>query len=112
MRPISAKTRATLEKDPRMKRCALAGLSRLYGACSAPGTRPEWHHVWIYAGKQIDEPWAIVAACPVHHAMVKIQRAVRMAFEAISLLLATAEDLAKYPRKPWNQIKRSLGLIK
>lgn len=32
------------------------------------------------------------------------------AFETASLLLATDEDLARYPRKPWAQIKKSLGL--
>ncbi|MDE2022434.1 MAG: hypothetical protein KGI71_06000 [Patescibacteria group bacterium] len=110
MRPIPAPMRAKLEQQPRMKRCALASAQDLYGMCSGRLTHPEWHHVWTYAGQQINEPWAIVGACSRHHEMVKSDRAVRMAFEAASLLLATEEDLAKYPRKNWKQIKKSLGI--
>lgn len=113
MRPISLRVRQVLDTHPRMKRCALAGLSRLHGPCSAPGTRPEWHHVWIYAGRQIDEPWAIVAACPRHHDEVKSQPSIKAAFEEYSLrVLATDEDLAEYPKKDWGQIKRALGITR
>ncbi len=102
--------RVELEALPRMKRCTLAPVQDLYGACSGRLTHPEWHHVWTYAGQQINEPWAIVGACSRHHEMVKADRAVKMAFEAASLLLATEEDLARYPRKDWDQIKKSLGI--
>ena len=90
-----------------MKKCELAPLQGLYEDCAG---RVEWHHVWIYGGHQIQEVWAIVAACKYHHDMVGKQRAVRMAFEGASLREATEVDLAEYPRKPWKQIKRSLGL--
>ncbi len=102
--------RAELEQQSRMKRCTLAPVQDLYGACSGRLANPEWHHVFTYAGQQINEPWAIVGACSRHHEMVKTDRAVKMAFEAASLMLATDEDLARYPRKDWNQIKKSLGL--
>lgn len=93
---------------PRMKKCMLSGMSRLYGRCDTG--KPDWHHVWTYAGRQINEPWAILPACRYHHAFVSIQPAIRDAFEHASLLIATDEELERYPKKPWAQIKRSLGI--
>lgn len=100
MRPIPPKLREELASLPRMKRCACAEL----GGCSG---RIEWHHVWIYAGRQINELWAIVGACNKHHEMVGTEPIVKKAFEVYSLQLATAADLAKYPRKPWGHIIKS-----
>lgn len=91
----------------RMKRCSIWHLVALYGPCSG---RTEWHHVWTYAGKQINEVWAIVGACHRHHEMVKEDPAVRMAFESCSLALAAPEDLLAYPKKHWSQIKATLGI--
>lgn len=112
MRPIPPSLRSLLGRQSRMKRCLIAqnGLEHLYGRCSGRIANPEWHHVWTYGGSQINEPWAIFPACTGHHDMVKTDRAVKSVFEAASLLLATVEDLAKYPRKQWDQIKKSLGL--
>jgi hypothetical protein len=90
-----------------MKQCALSQLQRIYELCEG---RITWHHPWIYAGRQIGETWAIVPACEHHHRMVESEPAVKAAFEAASLLLATEEDLACYPRKPWGRIKKALGL--
>lgn len=104
--------RAELENMPRMKRCALAPVQGIYGLCSGRIRNPEWHHVFQYAGKQISETWAIVAGCTYHHGMVTKDRAIKMAFEAASLMEATEEDLAKYPRKDWAQIKKTLGIKK
>lgn len=104
--------RQELEGLERMKRCALAPVQDIYGLCSGRIRNPEWHHPWIYAGKQINELWAIVAGCSHHHGMVTKDGAVRMAFEAASLMLATEADLAKYPRKDWSQIKKTLGITK
>lgn len=107
MRPIPSKMREELAGLPRMRECAIAPVQHVYGACHG---RVEWHHVWQYGGKQINELWAILGGCSRHHAMVQSDSAVRMAFEAASLLLATSEDLAGYPRKKWDEIKKSLGL--
>ena len=92
-----------------MHRCVIAPLQRIYGRCSG---RIQWHHPWIYAGKQINEPWAIVGACEGHHDEVTKDRAIKQAFETDSLMRATDEDLAKYPRKDWEQIKRTLGITR
>lgn len=107
MTPIPPAVRGVLAGLRRMKRCALAPLGGMYEPCEG---RVEWHHVWIYGGRQIQEVWAIIAACHHHHDMVTKQQAVRMAFEAASLHEATDADLAEYPRKNWKQIKKSLGL--
>lgn len=107
MTPIPPAIRGVLQGLRRMKRCALAPVQDLYESCEG---RVEWHHVFIYGGKQIQEVWNIVAACKHHHDMVTKQRAVRMAFEAESLMEATDADLAEYPRKNWRQIKKTLGL--
>lgn len=107
MTPIPPAVRGVLENLPRMKKCAIAGM---FDECEGRLTKPEWHHVWIYASRQIQEPWAILAGCSKHHAAVQSDPKVRMAFEYKSLKLAGDEDLAEYPRKNWRQIKRQLGL--
>jgi hypothetical protein len=40
-----------------MKRC-------IYYGCSET---PEFHHAFTYAGKQINEAWAILPVCEEHH---------------------------------------------
>lgn len=106
MRKISRPVSDRLRGMARMRSCALFGLSHLYGQCGGRIWNPEWHHVWTFAGQQIDEPWAIVAGCTRHHEMVKKDKRVRAAFEVISLALATPEDLAAYPRKDWKAASR------
>lgn len=107
MRPISPHVRKRLAADPRMKVCALAPVQNLYEKCEG---RVTWHHTIIYAGRQCDEPWAIQPACVHHHKMVESDPAVKMAFEAAAMKLATEEDLAKYPRRDWQQFRKHLGL--
>lgn len=104
MRPIPKKMRDEIEASRINKLCALYG-SRHFGMCSR---KIEWHHVWIYAGRQINEPWAIVGACTIHHDEVKSNRDVKRAFERISLSRASLDDLEKYPKKDWLQIKKQL----
>lgn len=102
MTKIPLKIRKTLERDPRMKVCSVAHL----GDCSG---RIQWHHVWIYAGRQIQETWAILSACTNHHDLVQSSKQVREAFELISLYRASPiSDLVKYPRKNWDQTRKRL----
>jgi hypothetical protein len=102
MRPILPKLREALASNPRMKYCNHADEN-----CEG---KIEWHHVWIYGGKQINEEWAIVAACAYHHRMVGSNKKIREHFERISLILSFLEDLEKYPRKNWSQIKKYLKI--
>ena len=103
MRPISAKVKKQLLADIRMKRCAIEHLAE--DLCEG---RTEFHHVWIYAGRQVDEPWAILGGCSHHHGMVSKSRRVKQAFELVSLERATPADLAKYPRAEWYRLKVNL----
>ena len=99
MRKIPEKLKKRLTGQP----CALR--NDKFGACTG---RIQLHHVWIYAGRQINEPWAILGACEGHHERVKQERRVKEAFEKISLEYATLDQLAKYPRKEWKQLKKYL----
>ncbi len=103
MRPIPISMREELSEDPRMKYCVCA--YKGFGFCT---DRIEFHHVWIYAGSQINEKWAIVGICVKHHKAVQSNPLVKQCAERESLKLATEENLAKYPRKDWNQIRKSL----
>lgn len=105
MRPIPVTMRAELSMLPRMKRCELAHFG--LGECDG---KIEWDHVWIYAGKQVNELWAILGLCHKHHYAKPGNQLLNEGAMRISLRLATQEDLAKYPRKNWAQIKRSLGM--
>jgi len=73
MRPIPTKVKQELEADPRMKKCiyttALAScLAATEAECIEPCVgRITWEHAFIYAGKQINEPWAILGICEHHH---------------------------------------------
>lgn len=57
MRKISPQVKAILEIEPNV--CARAG-----DDCVG---RITWEHTLIYAGKQIDEAWAIIKLCEYHH---------------------------------------------
>lgn len=105
MRKIPVKMREALAAEPRMKCCAVAFLG--FGACD---TKIDWDHVWTYASRQINQPWAILGVCRRHHREKEGSRLLKEAICRISLHLASDEDLAQYPRKDWKQIKRSLGI--
>lgn len=104
MHPIPPRLRERLAGLPRMKRCAVAGI---FDECDG---RIEWHHVWTYAGRQIQDEWAIVGGCHKHHEAVKQDFRVQREFERVSLQLAGEKMLAKYPRKNWRQLQESHGL--
>lgn len=100
MRPIPQKLRDELTDDPRMKKCAV----NIVHICSP---KIEWHHVWHYGNRQINEKWAIIGICENMHKKIEDPRIKRLT-EKISLSLATVDDLAKYPKKDWEQIKKYL----
>lgn len=92
MRPIPLKLRLELAADPYYKVCA-----RFNAVCEG---RITWEHSWIYAGKQINEKWAIIPLCHYHHQGGGLDKDKN---RYIALLRATAEELAKYPRRKWDQ---------
>ena len=94
MRPIPPRVRAEMAEDPFYKACCL-------GPENCAG-RIEWHHVFIYAGRQVNEKWAIVPACHRHHEAAAVYN---RDFQKVALSRATPEDLAKYPKKNWSLLR-------
>lgn len=59
---MSPELRTEVGSDPEYTRCALQGLQ--FGECQGRITR---EHALIFAGKKIQERWAIIPACAAHH---------------------------------------------
>ncbi len=102
MRKIPPEQRKIMAADPFYKECCVKGLitEGLDITCSG---KIEWHHVWIYAGSQIGDIWAIVPSCHKHHSRAHYPH-IKELFEWISLQRANETDLEKYPKKDWPQI--------
>lgn len=83
-----------MEADPFYKTC-------VFGSESCAG-RVEWDHVFTYAGKQINEIWAILPTCHWHHTHIA---SFRKESERIAVARASEADLAKYPRKDWSRYR-------
>lgn len=92
MRKISPKVKEKLLQEPQV--CA-----RLKdGFCKG---RITWEHALTYAGKQIDEVWAIIFLCEYHHAVNKYQDMGALNKNKnvwIALNRATDEELKKYSK--------------
>lgn len=97
MNNIPPKLRQQLADDPWMHYCA-----RQSYECDG---RITWEHAFIHAGKQIQERWAIIPLCWRHHLGDLLDKELN---QAIALANATDEDLAKYPRTNWAQLKEYL----
>ena len=102
MRLIPKKMREEIAQDPFMRCC-------IYERDDAPNQncqgRITFEHAFIYAGRQINEKWAIVPCCENHNsgpAMVKSFN------KFVALNRASEEDLAKYPKVDWVQLKKYL----
>lgn len=96
MRPIPPKLKKELSDDPFMATCIWTGEKK----------DVSWEHCWIYAGRQINEKWAIV---PLRRDLnCNISGEVKEYCRYISMTRATDEDLKKYPKKDWYQIKKYL----
>lgn len=50
MRPIPEKLREEMVLDPYYKKCCITGLTNDI----------EWHHNFIYAGRQVNEKWCVL----------------------------------------------------
>ncbi len=85
---IPVAMREQMANDPFYTTCCLAYL----GGCSG---RIEWHHCLIHAGKQIQEPWAIVPACHEHHMRAA---PLHQEFLTVALRRATDDELRVYSK--------------
>lgn len=105
MRKISPKVKAKLILEPDL--CA----RRNEGNCKG---RITWEHALIYAGRQIDEAWAIIKLCEYHHAVNTYQDmgAMNKAKHIwLALNRATDEELEKYPKADYKGLRAKLNLI-
>jgi hypothetical protein len=101
MRPIPPKLKAELAADPYYKICA----RWKEGGCEG---RITWEHAFTYAGKQINERWAIIPLCWHHHLGPGLNKAKN---QQIALARATPEDLAKYPKVDWEAERKRINYI-
>ena len=68
----------------------------------------------MYGGKQIPDKWAIVVLCEWAHGVGKyaigggLNKRIN---EWLALMHASTDDLAKYPKKDWMQMKKYLEKI-
>jgi len=91
MRPISPKVKKELDNEPDV--CALKDEN-----CAGRITR---EHTLIYAGRQIDEVWAIIKICAYHHEVDEFQDGGGLNKEKnvwVALNRASDEDLLKYSK--------------
>lgn len=65
MRTIPQKLKKEILSDPYYRNCAREG-----GDCDG---RITWEHAIIYAGRQLNEKWAIIPLCTFHHAVDRHQ---------------------------------------
>jgi len=78
------------------------------GDCSGRLTK---EHSLIYAGRQIQELWAILDICEYHHSIGKyhgVGNLDKKKHEWLAISKMTPEDMAKYPKRNW---KRELELL-
>lgn len=107
MTKIPEQLREEMARDPYYQKCCRSK----EGTCQG---RITWEHAWIYAGRQIQEKWAIIPLCEFHHAVNMHQDGGDLnkhENQRISLLRATPEDLKKYPKKDWNFEKQWLNIL-
>lgn len=95
MNRIPPALRARLAEDPYMKACA-----RHSPDCRG---RVTWEHALTYAGKQVQEAWAIVPLCEWHHLGAGLNKQINI---RLALSRATPEQLLKYERADWIQQSR------
>lgn len=92
MRKISQSVKEQLEQEPNI--CAREN----DGNCDGKIT---WEHTLIFAGRQIDEVWAIIKLCEYHHAVNIHQDGCGMDKQKniwIALNRATDDELKKYSK--------------
>lgn len=105
--------RSQLEKDPFYKRCALKGQGTVeFAWCDG---RITWEHAIIFAGRQVNEPWAIVPLCERHHQVGVYQDAGTMEKQKniwVALNRATDEALRAVSKaKDWIRERARLNAI-
>ena len=97
MRPVPINLRKEISEDPFMAKCCYTGETQDIS----------WEHCWIYAGKQINERWAIVPLVRRLNTSGMLPE-IKNFCRWVSIMRASKEDLEKYPKKDWAQEKKNL----
>ena len=110
MRFIPENLKEKISSDPSMKLCIHFNKDCRDEFGNRPG-RAEWEHAFIYAGKQINERWAIIGVCWYHHRGPGLNKAynqyrclIRMTDEEMS------EAIKKYPNVDWISLRNRLKI--
>lgn len=83
---MSDRLRKEVEEDSEYTRCSLQGLLLpLIGPCGGRVTR---EHAIIFAGKKVQEKWAIIPCCAAHHGVDLYQDAPTEARKEIRVWVA------------------------
>lgn len=87
MRKIPPELRAKLDADPWMHRCCITGRT---------DEKIEWHHNLIFAGRQVNEDWAILPLLESVHDDIPGAPALRELCDWIMLNRASEDQLRPY----------------
>lgn len=90
MNNIPKKLRDNIAADPFYERCCITGVF-------ANQTKVEWHHNLIYAGRQVQEKWAILPLAKAVHDQANNPK-VRERLDWIMLNRATDDELRRYSK--------------
>lgn len=90
MRPLSAKVKKVIDTDPYYRVCA-----RRSSECDG---RLTMEHALLYAGRQVDEAWAIVPLCWHHHLGPGLNKRIN---KLLAFRRATERDFKKYSKAGW-----------
>lgn len=83
---MSPALRKETGEDPEYLRCGLQGLlAPLIGPCGGRVTR---EHAIIFAGKKVQEKWAIIPCCAAHHGVDQYQDSPTMTHKEIRVWVA------------------------
>lgn len=107
MRPIPEKMKQEMLNDPAYHVC----MRNLYFNDHFCQGRLTLEHSFIHAGRQINEKWAIISICSWSHDVDQFQGGSNLDKDKnqyIALMRATDEDLAKYPKTDWEQLRKYL----
>lgn len=103
MRPIPEKLKKQIASDPAMKFC-------IHESPLCRG-RVEWEHAFIYAGKQINEWWAIIGVCVYHHRGAGLDKDYNR-FRALDRAVKVGQlpfIINNYPKQDWLQLYKFLS---
>lgn len=70
--------------------------------------RSTMEHAFLYAGKQIPDKWAVVRLCEWAHLGPGLNKRIN---QWLALRHATPQDLAKYPKTDWEQLRKRLNAL-